>query len=94
MSKSIKLIVLSYLVSNDYDGLCNANAECGCDIHDLMACGGPNDQHCRAAYKLDCSRCKHGPEHEDTCEHNDGEYDYIMSTDKDRCKPEYVEVGA
>lgn len=46
-----------YLTRHGFDGLCNADAACGCGTDDLYPCGelGPN---CRPAYRSRCSECQ------------------------------------
>jgi hypothetical protein len=36
---NVEQIVREYLKKNGYDGLCNKNGECSCDLADLMPCG-------------------------------------------------------
>jgi hypothetical protein len=44
-------IVKEYLSSNGYDGLCEPDYECGCELKDLMPCGQPYPG-CMAGYKF------------------------------------------
>lgn len=86
MSPSVREIVREYLVSKGYEGLVNVDAECGCDLADLIACDGPSDE-CRAAYRYDCSQCDlRGDEYNADCPMggNHG-YGYVMSACKDFC---------
>ena len=46
-------IVLKYLEDNGYDGLFNADLECGCERTDLAPCSSI-DEHCGAGYKFPC----------------------------------------
>lgn len=89
MAANIEEMVRQYLVKNHYDGLCNAG-NCGCDLHDLMACCEPNGTACEAAYRFDCSRCMDGPDFNNDCPMCDGDNDYMMATDIDYCHPMYV----
>jgi hypothetical protein len=52
----IQEIVKVWLIDNGYDGL--AGEECGCGIDDLMPCGECDVNHCEAAYKWECEKCK------------------------------------
>jgi len=63
---NVKEIVTDYLKANGYDGLYNADVECGCDLNDLMPCGGYTGC-CKPGYKVDCEGC--------------GEYDWCISYD-------------
>lgn len=71
---NVKTIVYNWLRENGYDGLFNENAECSCDLNDLMCCGNAGIDLCVPAYKLDCKGC--------VCSCLD-ESNYMMSTDKD-----------
>ncbi len=42
-------MIKSYLESNGFDGL--YTDECGCELSDLMPCGGDFAVHCQAGYK-------------------------------------------
>lgn len=55
----VKTIVGDWLKANGYEGLFNENAECGCDLDDLMVCGSPGIETCVPAYKLNCIGCIH-----------------------------------
>jgi len=90
MAANIAFMVRRYILSHNYEGLCNCDAECGCDLDDLFACCEPNEKSCRAAYRFDCARCMDGPNHNDDCRLCLGYSDYVMSTDADYCHPVYV----
>jgi hypothetical protein len=59
-------IVKDFLVRNGYAGLCHT--DCGCGIDDIACCEHINE-HCVAAYQVDCTTCADLP----TCELNQGE---------------------
>lgn len=40
--KTVKEIVKKWLIDNKYDGLCDPDYECGCEVNDLMPCDMPN----------------------------------------------------
>jgi|GEM_PF-2873433 len=62
-------IVKNYLISNGFDGL-QAEAECGCEIDDLVPCGNDFSQ-CTPGYKV--------------FPPDDGDFDfYICGSKKDR----------
>lgn len=44
-------IIVKFLDDNNFDGLVNTHAECGCDKTDLAPCGQPNFENCEAALK-------------------------------------------
>ena len=46
-------IVREYLEKNDFDGLVEEDAECGCDLDDLAPCGEMRAT-CEAGHKTDC----------------------------------------
>jgi len=46
----VKQIVAEYLQTHGFDGLVNKDAECGCDLAQLIACEGPCDD-CEPGYK-------------------------------------------
>lgn len=46
---TVTKIVRKYLSENGFDGLYNADAECGCRIDDLAPCGEPIGE-CRPGY--------------------------------------------
>jgi len=52
---NVKQIVETYLKANGFDGLYSGGeydaGDCGCDLSDLMPCGGRIDD-CVAAYKI------------------------------------------
>ena len=50
-------IVSRWLLDNGYDGLYNADLDCGCELKDLMPCCQPATS-CVAGYKIPCN-----PEH-------------------------------
>ena len=72
----VKTIVGDWLKANGYEGLFNENAECGCDMDDLMACDMSGIDACVPAYKLQCDGCIH-----DCLD----VYKYIMSPDGWKC---------
>ncbi|WP_292992517.1 hypothetical protein [Nitrosomonas sp.] len=43
-------ILKQHLVDNEFDGLVNGYAECGCDVSDLVPCDS-NFSECKPAYK-------------------------------------------
>lgn len=49
---SVRDIVSEWLRANHYDGLCNPDSECGCDLADLMPCQCVNDRDCVCAYRI------------------------------------------
>lgn len=53
----VKDMVISYLKTHNYDGLCYE--DCGCGLDDLAPCGEMNEN-CRAAYKVKCEPEKCG----------------------------------
>lgn len=60
MTPTLIEMVHEWLHDHGYEGLCNPDAECGCDIDDLMPCGCPNEDDCRAGYRhiyTGCSGC-------------------------------------
>lgn len=91
MAASIEYMVRQFLTKYNYDGLCDEEICCGCDMSDLMVCSDPNGSSCKAAYRFDCSRCLDGPAYNNDCKLNEGD-DYMMSTLADYCHPVYVEV--
>lgn len=70
---SVKEIVADYLKANGYDGLYNGDAECGCDLDDLMPCEG-NPCCCQPGYKVGCGGCE--------------EYNWCISSDARCCREE------
>ncbi len=44
-------IIKQYLIDNDYDGLCNDDLECGCEIADLAPCCSDFSE-CAPGYKF------------------------------------------
>ena len=67
----VKEIVGQWLRLNGFDGLCNAELECGCSVDDLAPCCTMNED-CRAAYRWrhdndhpwcrECSLCCYVPD--------------------------------
>ncbi len=55
-------MVREYLIKNGYDGLCEKDGECGCQLSDLMPCGGDYTMTCEAGWKRE----------------GDGEYDFYI----------------
>ena len=49
-----KEIITLYLKAQGFDGLYNADWECGCLLDDLMPCNGEQIQNCEPGYKLPC----------------------------------------
>lgn len=43
-------IIKQHLIDSGFDGLCNPDIECGCDLDDFQPCGEDFSQ-CRPAYK-------------------------------------------
>ena len=90
MTVSIERMTREYLAAHGYQGLYNSNGGCGCSFEDLFACREPSES-CVAAYKYECGKCKHGPDHDGDCETNIYESSYMMCAGKDLCRPEYME---
>jgi len=80
---NVKTILSEYLKQHGYDGLYNADLECGCVIDDLIPCDF-NFSECEPAYKLECP-CENEGEHE-ACEYNDGCMSTIKQKNKTRRK--------
>lgn len=51
---TVRTILAEWLKANGYDGLCNPWAECGCEVDDLMPCGGEGCDGCVAGYRIEC----------------------------------------
>jgi len=68
MNLSIEDMVKDHLESHGYDGLFNADLECGCLLEDLMPCGEPELQECCAGYKHPADP--------------DADYDFIIGPEK------------
>jgi hypothetical protein len=49
-----KEIIIEYLKTHGFDGLCNPYGECGCGIDDLIPCECDISE-CSPAYKRECS---------------------------------------
>jgi len=45
-------IIKTWLEENGYDGLCDPDTECGCELSDLMPCS-EGWEHCQAGHKKD-----------------------------------------
>lgn len=67
-------IVKAHLVAGNFDGLYNADAECGCELFDLAPCGEIGGE-CRAGYKVPCT------DHE-------SEFDFIITEKPEQDLPE------
>lgn len=52
---TVSEIVKEWLKANGYDGLFNAEEECGCDLSDLMPCDDDAIGMCSAGYKVNCT---------------------------------------
>ena len=52
---NVKEIVADYLTTNGYDGLCNADIQCGCGLDDLFPCVCMNETSCVPGYKAVCN---------------------------------------
>jgi len=52
-SPDVSQILTRWLTDNKYDGLFNADLECGCEVGDMAPCGEPG-LGCLAGYKLQC----------------------------------------
>jgi len=50
---TIRTIITEYLTAHGFDGLCNADAECGCLADDLAPCNEPGLE-CCAGYRSLC----------------------------------------
>jgi hypothetical protein len=50
---NVKEIIVDYLKKNGFEGLYNADGECGCLLEDLMPCGEGGD-YCEPGYKRPC----------------------------------------
>ncbi len=49
----VKEIIVEYLKANNYDGLVQIDAECGCELDDVFVCDYPSG-HCEPGYKMEC----------------------------------------
>ena len=47
-------ILEAWLRANGYDGLADEYGECGCELADLVPCGGPNTESCVAGHRIEC----------------------------------------
>jgi len=65
---TVKEIVKKYLEDNGYDGLCNYEPMCGCEINDLMPC------------REECTYCEAGYKEKPTPENYD---DYMIGDNPD-----------
>ncbi len=54
MGLTVAEIVVMYLKENGYEGLYNIDADCGCELGDLMPCCEAADD-CHAGYKGPCN---------------------------------------
>lgn len=63
----LQMIARQYLLDHGYDGLYNADLECGCVVSDLMPCGNPSME-CQAGYVCECPK--------------GSEYDYMVGPSK------------
>lgn len=59
---NVQTIMMEWLKEHGYDGLVSPDAECGCDLEELMVCNG------------DCSSCLPGYKGPDLT----GDYDYLI----------------
>lgn len=48
---NVREMTAQWLRSNNYDGLCNPDGECGCGLDDLMPCQCVNERDCVCAYE-------------------------------------------
>jgi len=55
--KSLYKVIVDYLKEIGADGLCNPDAECGCDIDNLAPCDCIDLQNCVPAKKKVCVNC-------------------------------------
>lgn len=55
--KSLYEVIKDYLKKIGADGLCNPDADCGCDINDLAPCECIDLQNCVPAKKRICANC-------------------------------------
>jgi len=78
---NVKTILSEYLKQHGYDGLFNAELECGCTIDDLFPCEADFSE-CEPAYKLECP-CENEGKY-DVCEYKDGYKDGCMSIIKQK----------
>jgi len=57
-------IVKKYLTENGYDGLCNADTECGCGLNDFAPCGDGPYPTCETAKARPLKECEYAGEAE------------------------------
>ena len=50
MPLNIKDIVKKYLLEYGYDGLCNTDIDCGCQLSDLIPCDYFSAENCRCGF--------------------------------------------
>jgi len=48
-------MVAEYLKKNKFEGLCDTNGECGCELDDLFPCESKGVDQCEPGYKVPCS---------------------------------------
>jgi len=54
---NVREILKKHLKENNYDGLCNPDAQCGCGVDDIALCDWLNPDDCESAYKNVCKEC-------------------------------------
>jgi len=79
---SIRDIVSAWLARHGFHGLVNPDAECGCDLRDLMVCGEPDERRCLPGYRHDCATCDAGCWRAATAKPDE----YMMDGSKDGCE--------
>ena len=90
---SVAEIISSLLETMGFDGLVNADGECGCEIGDLFPCWcNENLKGCEPAYKFECYRCAKNPENGGKCCKSscDYGYDVLFSECASYCEPDYM----
>ena len=83
MTLNVLEITKRWLEKRGYQGLCNPDAECVCDIDDLFASSSYQGGDCKGACRFDCYRCAR-----EECLQR-GDYDVLFAIQKDFCQPIY-----
>lgn len=90
---SVAEIISGLLETMGFDGLVNADGECGCEVGDLFPCScSENLRGCEPAYKFECYRCAKNPENGGECCKSDCDYNTLFSASASYCDPVYMEV--